>query len=176
MFTVPGALAFYSWADGSRDALFSHLESMRPDTFRRVLPGFGIPTIRDTLIHVAEIERTWRDTLLCGNGCGNGESGPGGNLPGHRPSTLADVEALFEENGQLTRIFLEQLSDHEFSARRVVFLPWDGARRRVSPAWVLLHVLTHEFHHRGQVAAMCRSLGAPAANLDLALPATVGSM
>lgn len=168
MFSVHGALAFYSWADGSREALFSHLESMRPDTFRRVVPGFGIPTIRDTLIHVAEIERTWRDTVLAGNGQNR--------LPHERPATVADVHALFEENGTLTRFFLEQLTDHEFSSWRVVSLPWDGARRRVSPAWVVLHILTHEFHHRGQVAAMCRSLGSPAASLELALPATVGSM
>ena len=125
MFTVPGALAFYSWADGSREALFSHLESMRPDTFRRVLPGFGIPTIRDTLIHVAEIERTWRDSVLGANS----ESGPAGRPSRDRPATVADVHALFEENGALTRLFLEQLTDQEFSARRVVFLPWDGARR-----------------------------------------------
>jgi uncharacterized damage-inducible protein DinB len=86
------------------------------------------------------------------------------------------VRALYEENVTLTRLFLRQLTDQEFSSTRVVSFPWDGSRHRVSPAWVFMHLLTHEFHHRGQVAAMCRSLGSPATNLELALPATVGSM
>lgn len=168
MFTVAGALALSSWADGPREALFSHLESMPAETFTKTVTGFGIPTIRDILLHMVELECVWRDSVL--------GASPPNRLPRERPATLEDVRALYEENVTLTRLFLQQLTDQEFSSPRVVSFPWDGSRHRVSPAWVFMHLLTHEFHHRGQVAAMCRSLGSPAKNLELALPATVGSM
>ena len=42
---------------------------------------------------------------------------------------------------------------------------WGGQLR--SPAYILLHVITHAFHHKGQVVAMLRILGYPASNTDL---------
>jgi uncharacterized damage-inducible protein DinB len=36
-----------------------------------------------------------------------------------------------------------------------------------SPAFILLHVVTHTFHHKGQVVAMLRTLGYPAPDTDL---------
>lgn len=36
-----------------------------------------------------------------------------------------------------------------------------------SPAFILLHVITHAFHHKGQVVAMLRILGYPAPDTDL---------
>jgi len=36
-----------------------------------------------------------------------------------------------------------------------------------SPAFIILHIVTHAFHHKGQVAAMLRTLGYPAPDTDL---------
>jgi uncharacterized damage-inducible protein DinB len=42
---------------------------------------------------------------------------------------------------------------------------WFGELK--SPAFILLHVITHTFHHKGQVVAMLRMLGYPAPDTDL---------
>jgi uncharacterized damage-inducible protein DinB len=42
---------------------------------------------------------------------------------------------------------------------------WFGELR--TPACILLHVITHTFHHEGQVVAMLRWLGHPAPDTDL---------
>lgn len=42
---------------------------------------------------------------------------------------------------------------------------WGGELR--SPAFILLHVITHAFHHKGQVVAMLRIVGYPAPDTDL---------
>src|SRR5580704_8560248 len=42
---------------------------------------------------------------------------------------------------------------------------WHGDLR--SPAFILHHVITHAYHHKGQVVAMCRLLGHPAPDTDL---------
>jgi uncharacterized damage-inducible protein DinB len=36
-----------------------------------------------------------------------------------------------------------------------------------SPAFIVLHVKTHTFHHKGQIVAMLRILGYPAPDTDL---------
>ena len=42
---------------------------------------------------------------------------------------------------------------------------WSGPLR--TPAFILNHVITHAFHHKGQVVAMFRLLGRPASDTDL---------
>jgi uncharacterized damage-inducible protein DinB len=42
---------------------------------------------------------------------------------------------------------------------------WGGELR--SPAFIVLHVITHAFHHKGQIVAMLRILGYPAPDTDL---------
>ena len=36
-----------------------------------------------------------------------------------------------------------------------------------TPAFILLHVITHGFHHKGQIVAMLRLLGYPAPDTDM---------
>ena len=43
----------------------------------------------------------------------------------------------------------------------------DGDVAVRTPALVLHHVLTHAFHHKGQIVAMCRTFGHPAPDTDL---------
>ncbi|RPJ47721.1 MAG: hypothetical protein EHM19_02740, partial [Candidatus Latescibacterota bacterium] len=43
---------------------------------------------------------------------------------------------------------------------------WGNKRRVLAPAHVVLRTATHLYHHQGQVVAMCRLSGKPAAGLD----------
>jgi uncharacterized damage-inducible protein DinB len=65
-----------------------------------------------------------------------------------------------------TIAYLDQLSDTQLNtelARRPN--DWSGPLR--TPAFILHHVITHAFHHKGQVVAMFRLLGRPAPDTDL---------
>jgi uncharacterized damage-inducible protein DinB len=65
-----------------------------------------------------------------------------------------------------TRAYLETLGEGQLNttlAKRPE--GWFGELR--SPAFILLHVITHTFHHKGQVVAMLRALGHPAPDTDL---------
>ena len=48
-------------------------------------------------------------------------------------------------------------------------LPWrtDSGIVRKSPRQLLMHTVTHEFHHKGQVVAMLRQLGHAPQNTDI---------
>jgi uncharacterized damage-inducible protein DinB len=44
-------------------------------------------------------------------------------------------------------------------------MDWGGELR--SPGFILLHVITHAFHHKGQIVTMLRIVGYPAPDIDL---------
>jgi uncharacterized damage-inducible protein DinB len=61
---------------------------------------------------------------------------------------------------------LSTLTNQQLNAdTKLHFSDGDVAVR--TPALVLHHVLTHAFHHKGQIVAMCRVLGHPAPDTDL---------
>jgi len=82
---------------------------------------------------------------------------------------LTVIAALLAEKRRIhdaTRAYLETLSEEQLNtplAQRPE--GWSGELR--SPAFILLHTITHTFHHKGQVVAMLRALGHPAPDTDL---------
>lgn len=48
-------------------------------------------------------------------------------------------------------------------------MTWGNREKTLAPQHVVLRVLTHVFHHQGQLAAMCRLLGRPCEGLDYPL-------
>jgi uncharacterized damage-inducible protein DinB len=81
----------------------------------------------------------------------------------------ATMEVLLAEKERVrlaTRAYLDGLSETELNRPLTVRLRgWVGELK--SPAFILLHVATHTFHHKGQVVAMLRTLGYPASDTDL---------
>lgn len=85
-------------------------------------------------------------------------------LPHLTARDYTTVEALAELKRRAmaeTLEYLDRLSEPELNQElRRVTEGWVGPPR--SPAFILHRALTHAFHHKGQVVAMCRLLGQPA--------------
>ena len=82
---------------------------------------------------------------------------------------LAAVEKFREETAAITRAYLEAATEAELNTvREMVSDP--GQTRQLRPADVIMRVVTHIFHHQGQVLAMCRSVGKPNDTHDLDYP------
>src|SRR5690606_23491631 len=54
-----------------------------------------------------------------------------------------------------------QRADDAWLATPAQFMAWPGQQRVLTPAHVMMRILTHNFQHRGQIAAMCRLHGHP---------------
>jgi uncharacterized damage-inducible protein DinB len=81
----------------------------------------------------------------------------------------ANMEIFLAEKERVrlaTRAYLDGLSDAELN-RPLARRPREWVGELKSPAFILLHVVTHAFHHKGQVVAMLRTLGYPAPDTDL---------
>jgi len=156
MFTTAGLKAFHAAAHSSLDVLLAHLATMQADLLVTELPGFARPNIRDQMFHTIACEIFWIHGLQL--------------LP--MPKLSADdyvtVESLaqFKRRAMMETIeYLDRQTEDELN-RVLPRVPerWLGPLR--SPAFIVHHVLTHAYHHKGQVVAMCRLLGHPAPDTD----------
>ena len=157
MFNVDGVRKFHGWTYASLDLVLDHLSAMPPDDYVRELSGFGFRTLREQAIHIFNCEGFWVQTL-------QGLRYTSRTL--EECPAVADVRLLQKEVSQSTHTYLSKLTNQQLNAdTELHFSDGDVAVR--TPALVLHHVLTHAFHHKGQIAAMCRALGHPTPDTDL---------
>ena len=157
MFTRDGLKAFHRWTHDSLDVLLRHASTMPAALLIKEVPGFARPDIRAQLVHILRCEAAWVRGLQ--------------HLPLEPwpPDFFPTVESLVEARRRVeagTLAYLDSLSETELNTR-LEQVPDDWVGPRQSPAFIVHHVLTHAFHHKGQVVAMCRILGQPAPDTDM---------
>ena len=159
MFTLDGIRQFHRWTHQSLGLLFDHLATLSPDDYTRELPGFGYPSLRAQVVHLLGCEIRWLNRIL---------SLPQRDWnPAHWPA-VPDARALQAEAQAMTLAYLAQLS--ELQLNTPIHIPFPEVHDLTrTPALILHHMLTHAFHHKGQIVAMCRTLGYPAPMTDLFL-------
>ena len=157
MFTVDGIRKFHCWAHACLTLMLDHLSTISASDFTRELPGFGIPTLREQVIHIFNCEGFWIHAI---QGLTYRDRNPTGC-----PS-IADARLLQREICEQTLAYLSGLTDQQLNSNTELRFP-DGETAVRTPAFVLHHVLTHAFHHKGQIVAMCRVLGHPSPDTDL---------
>lgn len=157
LFSRAGLLMLHERTHEQLALILRHVGTMPVDAFTREVTGFGFACLRDQLVHIVHCEQGWmhrvQDRLWT-------------RRPREEFRTADTVEAARQQVAQETRELLERLSEEQLNARLAAQpSEWGGTLR--SPAFILLHTITHTYHHKGQVAAMCRLLGAPAPESDL---------
>jgi uncharacterized damage-inducible protein DinB len=157
VFTVDGVRKFHSWTHASLNLVLNHLSIIPTNDYVKEVSGFGFRTLREQMIHIFNCEGFWVQTLQ-------------GSRYADRPLEdcllLADVRLLQNDVSQSTHAYLSTLTNQQLNADAELHFS-DGDVSVRTPALVLHHVLTHAFHHKGQIAAMCRVLGHPAPDTDL---------
>ena len=157
MFNRDGIRTLHGVTHDRLDLLLDHVAKLPPADFVREIPGFGFASVRDQLAHLLGAEERWVHRLQ--------------HLPLPRwvaaeYPTAESIRPAKERVKAATIAYLSRLPDSELNtilARRQA--DWHGDLR--SPAFILHHVITHAYHHKGQVVAMCRLLGHPAPDTDL---------
>ena len=157
MFTLDGIRKFHGWTHASLNIVLDHLDTIPAADYVKPVPGFGFSTLQKQLIHVFNCEGLWihalqrldyvdRDIAEC---------------PG-----VADAKLMQQQVSAGTREYLSSLTDQQLNVDTELRFP-DGEIAIRTPALVLHHVLTHAFHHKGQIVTMCRMLGHPTPDTDL---------
>jgi uncharacterized damage-inducible protein DinB len=139
------------------DLLLRHLATMPDHLHEQQIPGFGHPSIWKQAVHILTCEEGWIYDL-------QNKVFPGWSEKDCR--SMADLRAAKHRIREATRTYIGSLTEDQLNttlASRPV--DWGGELR--SPAFILLHVITHAFHHKGQIVAMMRMLGYPAPDTDV---------
>jgi uncharacterized damage-inducible protein DinB len=157
MFSKEGVLAFHGWTQVSYGILFRHAELLPNEAFVRQLDGFGFPSVRDQLLHIAICEDFWVTIA-------NGREFVEWDHQCYQDAST--IFAAYQPVAARTREWINSLTAQELLQPRTVTFSL-GSSAQVAPAPMLHHVLTHGFHHKGQIVAMCRILGYPAPETDL---------
>jgi uncharacterized damage-inducible protein DinB len=157
MFTKAGILELHAAMHERLDLLLHHVATV-PDEFRhKPISGFGHPSIWKQLVHIVTCEEGWIHDL-------QNRAFPGWGERDCR--TMPNLVAAKERIRGATRIYLGDLTEEQLNTTLTTRpVDWGGELR--SPAFILLHVITHAFHHKGQIVAMLRILGYPAPDTDL---------
>ena len=157
MFSKAGLMDLHSATHDRLDILLHHLGRVPDHLLREPVAGFGFPTVWKQLVHILTVEEGWVHDLQCKA------------FAGWREEKAPTIAALLAEKRRIlaaTRAYLDSLGEEQLNttlAKRPE--GWLGELR--TPAFILLHVITHTFHHKGQVVAMLRGLGHPAPDTDL---------
>jgi uncharacterized damage-inducible protein DinB len=157
VFTLDGIRQFHRWTHASFSLLLDHLSTIPATDYAKVLPEFGFPTLREQVIHVLNCEGFWIHTL---QGLRYVDRNPA------ECTAVFDARLLEREVGQWTHTYLSSMTDQQLNNDTELHFP-DGDIAVRTPALILHHILTHAFHHKGQIVAMCRALGHAAPDTDL---------
>jgi uncharacterized damage-inducible protein DinB len=157
VFTIDGVRKFHGWTHASLNLVLDHLSTIPTNDYMRELSGFGFHTLREQAIHIFNCEGFWVHTL---------RGLPYADRTPEECPAVADVRLLQKEVSQSTDAYLSNLTNQQLNADTELHFS-DGDVSVRTPALVLHHVLTHAFHHKGQIVAMCRVLGHPARDTDL---------
>lgn len=147
----------YDWIKSARNNLFAFLEEVPPILLHQAIPTFGRGTIVRTHIHVTDSYRFWLGSFAF-------------RLPpDHHQDTTTDmikradvqfVRSLFTEVDDTVQRFLNDNHDRWLEPIEHA-VAWQDEPYIATPLYLFTHVITHEFHHKGQIVSMARQLGYP---------------
>jgi uncharacterized damage-inducible protein DinB len=139
------------------DDLLNHAQLLQPDSFVGEVPGFGRTSVRDQLVHILATEEFWVAAV-------QGLRTPEWDYKQYKD--VKSVRAVKQKVMLVTQQYLERISETDLNTKLKSEPPdWMGPLQ--TPAFILCHVITHAFHHKGQVVAMFRLAGHPIGDTDL---------
>lgn len=150
-------IELYNWNLQLRQNLLKSLEKVPWEELTKDR-GFGWKSIRNCLVHILECEDFWVRKVL--------KKEPLEKYRFDDFSSIDDFRRRWEKLQKQTLDFAKSLSPAQLAEpREHVFS--DGASRKFTPEKALIHMLTHEFHHRGQISCLLRQAGFEPPCLDL---------
>lgn len=147
----------YELVKRSRGGVLNFIESVVGEGLTAPVPAYQNKNIHHLLLHNADCYLFWLPYMALE------QTVEWLNYGDYK--TVADIRKLFMRMDDMMDVFLKTFENS-------MDLPVDNTRARndklnATPLMIFTHVITHEFHHKGQVVAMCRQLGYPPPETDI---------
>lgn len=149
-------LTQYSYIKQSREVLLAYCATFSNANFLIENSSFGRGSIRNLLVHIANTYEFWigkwalqRDTPF---------------TPYESIATVSELQKLYLEIDSLMAAFFETFEGKEEGP---IIVQIGGKETQTTPLKLFTHVITHEFHHKGQVLSFSRHLGYTPVDTDV---------
>lgn len=148
----------YGEIKGARDVLFAYCKTMKPEELYQPLSEFNNSSIADLLVHNINTYISWINNF-----------GLDQNWSFYK---TADVKSLREIIGlfDLVNFFMAEFVEkyqNNFLEPITALIKHRGFSMTLTPMHLFTHVITHEFHHKGQILTMSRLLGYTPVDTDI---------
>lgn len=153
----------YQWAKQNRKVLLDFCSMIDEKDMNLRIDGFGFQSIKETLIHVADCYHAWIGSFIL--------------LKTKKPITpkehiinvsLNDIKLRFEQADEFVNEFFETYSE-QMDVPIQKSIPWRATAEVISmtPRKLMMHTISHEYHHKGQIVSMARIMGYQPPNTDI---------
>ncbi|MDY7224182.1 DinB family protein [Halalkalibacterium halodurans] len=152
----------YRWIQQTRKTLLDACEKLSADEWT-VQNGYGLQSVRDTLVHMADCYHAWLGSFLLLK-----TKSPITSKEARQKMTIHDCIERFNQADVYVEEVFRLLGDQlDQPIERTI--PWreGGDPISMTPRKLLTHTMTHEFHHKGQIVVMLRQLGHVPPNTDV---------
>jgi uncharacterized damage-inducible protein DinB len=152
----------YEWVKKTRQILLDQCKDLNEDDFTKEFE-FGFQSIRGSLVHVAGCYHAWLGSFVLSE-----TSSPLLTKEVINTMQIDDIKRYFEQADRYVEKVFKQFTD-KFDESIEKELSWraNSGVVRKSPRQLLVHSITHESHHKGQIVAMLRLLGHTPKNTDI---------
>ncbi len=146
----------YQLVKGSRETLFGYCRAIAPEKFIEQSPLFGRGgSMRSLMVHVNNTYQFWIQQVALGGLA---------TYTGHEDiQTIDDAINMFALVDKLMEEFIQALD----SMPEELVYEEDGEKIIIRPFEVYSHVVTHEYHHKGQIVSLSRHLGYTPIDTDI---------
>lgn len=148
----------YGEIKGARDVLFAYCKKMKPEELYKPLSEFNNSSIADLLVHNINTYISWI------NNFGLDQDWSFYNTADVK--SLREIIALFVLVDFFMVEFVEKYRNN-FLEPLTALIKHRGVSMTLTPMHLYTHVITHEFHHKGQILTMSRLLGYTPVDTDI---------
>jgi uncharacterized damage-inducible protein DinB len=147
----------YELVRESRNVLFDYCQTISSNDFLHENSSFGRGgSIRNLLTHVANTYEFWIAT--------SGLQKAIAFTPYDSIQNINDVIALFKKIDTIVSEFIALVERPE---QMQINFEINGVKGSATPFKLFTHVVTHEFHHKGQILSISRHLGYTPVDTDI---------
>lgn len=147
----------YALVRGSRMALFGYFERISADRLLRRVPEFNQRSICSLQTHIANVYIVWLARFALQR--------PLVHFDEQKSVSVEAMQHIFAQVDEIMADFLTAFSNPDLLIREKMI--GENSTEEHSVLEVFTHVITHEFHHKGQLLTMSRLLGYEPVDTDI---------
>jgi uncharacterized damage-inducible protein DinB len=138
---------FYRLTQRTRSGVLDWLEGLPVEVFNAERGDFAYGSLAKILAHVADCYTWWISSV----GFGRPEA----------EYAVGSITELREAFGRVDAMVFEALESWDDWDEPFLYTSSRGWTDTFTRRWLILHPITHEFHHKGQALALARVIGHP---------------